>query len=164
MSLAQLGEGEGEHADRLPALPEPVNARSTGLTTAVTKRSAGSVHATLDHPIRAGGVKHLQQLLKYSAHCRPTLRVMHRCECSRREPRLDLLQADRGIHQELNADISGCERHEECDSAFRVPWAGHEASKPGRGPFAVLKLLEIGVPSHGPAQAPLIQQRAWTAQ
>jgi hypothetical protein len=86
-----------------------------------------------DHPIWAGGIQYEQQLLQHRSHRRAALRVVHRREDPRRDAGLDLLQADRAVHQQLGADIGGRQRHGQDATAYRVPSAGQQGQRSEQG-------------------------------
>jgi hypothetical protein len=59
--------------------------------------------------------------------------VAHRRKDPRRDAGLDLLQAHRAVHQQLDTDVGGCQRYGQGATAYRVPGAGQRSQRPGQG-------------------------------
>lgn len=72
---------------------------------------ASSFRGSSDHPIRAGAVQNLKQLLKKSLHLRALLRVVDGAEGASSHAAIDLLEGVGRVHQEMDGDVSGGEGH-----------------------------------------------------
>ena len=128
-----MANGSGRGLTGRQHRPDSVTPHPPGEHPEGAQSRAGKQSGASDHPIWAGGIQYEQQLLQHRPHRRPALRLMHGREDPRREAGLDLLQADRAVHQQLGADIGGRQRHGQGATAFRVPRAGQQGQRPGQG-------------------------------
>ena len=116
-----------------PAPPRFRHAPSAGGTPQQEpKTRAGKQSVASDHPIRAGGIEHRQQLLQHRSYRRAALRVVHRRKDPRRDAGLDLLEAHRAVHQQLDADGGGRQRHGHGATAMGSRGRSTEAAPSGR--------------------------------
>jgi len=133
-SDAQRREWSGQGVDG-PQAPPRFRQRliRRGNNPAGAQSRSGKQPGASDHPIRTGRIPHRQQLLQHCSHRRPALRLVHCREDPRCDAGRDLLQVGVAVHQQLGADVGGCQRRGKDATGFRVHRGSQQGQPSGQG-------------------------------